>query len=92
MTFTKPYNIAGTWILMSLTDKEVEEVEESHRKDCLKKLNECLTDSEIFEGYSASHQLSVALALFDKRSHQLFTMIQAKLDEKIMLEKKKLSS
>ena len=87
MKFVKNYNLKGFWHRMELTDEEFKKVMKSHRLHCKQIYKECQTDAKaLLSGRNIKSQavLDLANTLLFKRALQLYTMIQAELDNKIM--------
>jgi len=84
MLFTKKYMHHG-WKTMVLNDKEIEKTLQEHRKHCLKIYAECENDAEIIGVPKEMIHITAGI-LFEKRALASFTVIAAKLDEKIETE------
>jgi hypothetical protein len=65
----------GNFKTASLTDEELAEIRDAHRKHCEQVMDDC------YEDYSDDRELQ--LAMFDKRADKIFTWIQQALDEKV---------
>src|SRR4030042_1652738 len=65
----------GNFGTATLTDEELLEIRESHKKHCIEVLADCEED------YPDDRELQ--LSMFDKRVDKVFTWIQQALDEKV---------
>lgn len=65
----------GKFGTVTLTDEELFEVREAHKRHCIEVLSDCEED------YPNDRELQ--LSMFDKRVDKVFTWIQQALDEKV---------
>ena len=80
-SFKKKYRAHGIWGTISLTKEEEDEIRQAHRKALLELLEECFYDA--YEHKFTGDMTAIGLALFDKRSDHIWTMLQNKLSEKV---------
>jgi len=74
--FSQNYrNGDGSFKTTILSDEELAEIRDAHRRHCEQVMEECSED------YSDDRELQ--LAMFDKRADKVFTWIQQALDEKV---------
>lgn len=74
--FSQNYKDAdGSFKTATLTNEELGEIRDAHRKHCEQVMDECSED------YPDDRELQ--LAMFDKRADKVFTWIQQALDEKV---------
>jgi len=74
MVYTQSFNEKGIWKTMCLTEEEVEQVIQEHKKISNKILKECLEDCLNSE---------IVSALFESRCPKLYTLMQNRLQDKI---------
>ncbi len=69
---------------MTLTEDELKDLIKQQREHSKLVMDECIEDAwEIVKEKDIAKWIDIATALFDKRSLTLYSLIQAKLDEKI---------
>lgn len=65
----------GSFKTVVLTDEEMTEIREAHKKHCIEVMSDCMED------FPDDRELQ--LAMFDKMADKSFTWIQQALDEKV---------
>ena len=81
LKFSQNYkNGDGSFGTATLTDEELAEVRDAHRKHCEQVMNDCC------ENYPDDREFQ--LAMFDKRCDKVFTWIQQALEEKVRRARK----
>lgn len=74
--FSQNYrNGDGSFKTIVLSDEELEDIREAHKKHCIDIMSDCMED------FPDDRELQ--LAMFDKMADKIFTWIQQGLDEKV---------
>lgn len=89
--FAKNCRLNGEWVIVDLNSGELLALEQKHRQDARQVMRECLEDAGEL-GLKNQRKVITASALFDKRCHSVYTVIQNALDEKVRLERMKKAS
>ena len=84
MKLFKKYVMKGFgWKTCVLDEKEIEGVMKEHREQCKKIWQECLEDAKEMNGDNLILAEKIASTLFEKRALASYTILSAKLDEKV---------
>ncbi len=89
--FAKNCRLNDEWVIVDLNSSELSALEQKHRQNAKQVMRECLEDATEL-GLKNQRKVMTASALFDKRCHSVYTVIQNALDEKVRLERMKKAS
>jgi len=82
--YSEKYTKNGRWLVMELTEEEVNQVTKEHRELSNKIMKECFEDAiKKYEGTRTETIDRMTVALFEARCPKLFTLIKSKLQDKI---------
>ena len=82
--YSEKYTKNGRWLVMELTEEEVNQVTKEHRELSNKIMQECFEDAiKKYEGARTETVDRMTVALFEARCPKLFTLIKSKLQDKI---------